>query len=161
MRKNTEQEIEEGLDEIIARHKAHIARYGFTIQAVLGDGDRPPYAYTVGLSVTYNHPEVFIVGIHPKYVAELIGPVIEQISQGVRFDKPLFAPGIIPGYEIPFRPMSEEGVLDHGLAGLELIGPFEAVQMFYPDRDGYVPWEEECDQSYRLQLFFDIEGEVP
>lgn len=159
--KKSDQEIEDGLNEIIARHKASIARDGFTMQAVLPDDEQPTYTYTVGLTGTFNHPEIFIVGVDPRHAAGLLEAAVEQIKSGKRFDTPVFASDIIVGYEMPFRPMAEESVLDHGSAGLELIGPFQAVQMFYPDRNGYVPWETECDDGYRSQLFFDIEGDEP
>lgn len=154
-------ETEEGLDDIIAQHKAHIAKHGFTVQGVLPDEDQPPYTYTIGLTQTFNHPELFLAGLRPDDAMGIIIDVIDLIRKGIRFDKPVFAAGIIPGYEIPFRPMSQESVLDHGAAGLELIGPFDGVQIFYPDPEGFVPWEEGCDPRYKSQLFFEVEGEEP
>lgn len=159
--KKSEKELSDALDEIVAKHKTNIAKLGFTVQAVLGDETSPPYVYTIGLSQSLKHPEVFLVGIHPQQAMGMISDIVRLIKDGQRFDKPVFAAGIIPGYEIPFRPIAEEDVLDHSAMGLELIGPFDAVQMFYPDRDGYVPWEDECAESYRAQLFFEVEGDVP
>lgn len=154
-------EIEEGLDHIIAQHKTHIAKHGFTVQGVLPDENQPSYTYTIGLTQTFNHPELFLVGLRPDDAMGIITDIVELIRKGARFDKPVFAAGIIPGYEIPFRPMSEESVLDNGAAGLELIGPFDGVQIFYPDREGFVPWEQGCDPRYMSQLFFEVEGEEP
>lgn len=157
----SENEVSDAMEEIIAKHKVNISKSGFTVQAVLGDENSPPYVYTIGLTQTFKHPEVFLVGMHPQHAMGLIVDVVRMIKDGKRFDQPLFAPGIIPGYEIPFRPIAEEDVLDNSAMGLELIGPFDAVQMFYPDHNGHVPWEEECEDAYRGQLFFDIEGDVP
>jgi phage terminase large subunit-like protein len=159
--KKSEQEISDAMEDIIAKHKANIAKLGFTVQAVLGDEETPPYVYTIGLSRSLKHPEVFLVGMHPQHAMGMISDIVSMIKDGSRFDQPVFAAGIIPGYEIPFRPIAEEDVLDHSAMGLELIGPFDAVQMFYPDHDGHVPWEDECEEAYRGQLFFDIEGEAP
>lgn len=159
--KKSEQELSDAMEEIIAQHKANIVKSGFTVQAVLGDENTPPYVYTIGLTQTFKHPEIFLVGIHPQHAMGLVVDVIRMIKQGERFDQPVFAPGIIPGYEIPFRPIAEEDVLDHSAMGLELIGPFDAVQMFYPDHAGHVPWEDECEEAYRGQLFFEIEGDIP
>ncbi|NTF17748.1 DUF4262 domain-containing protein [Agrobacterium rubi] len=159
--KKSDKDIEDGLDELVAQQKIRIAQHGFTLQAVLPDKKQPSYVYTIGLSQNFGHPEIFLAGMKPNDAASLILEVVDRITSGERFDKPAFAPGIIPGYEIPFRPMQEESVIDHSSMGLELIGPFDGIQMFYPDPDGYAPWESECDDRYRSQLFFELEGEPP
>jgi hypothetical protein len=149
------------IESLIAKHRVSIAKHGFTVQAVLPSEDTPPYLYTIGLTKTFGHPEIFLVGLRPEDAMGMIHDIVNLIRGGSRFDKPMFASGIIPGYEIPFIPMTDESVIDHSAMGLELIGPFDGVQMFYPDRNGYVPWEKECDEAYRSQLFFDLEGDLP
>jgi hypothetical protein len=152
---------DEVIDDMLARHKVDIAKNGFSLQAVIGDASTPPYVYTIGLSQTFSHPEIFLVGMHPQEAAALIVDAISLIKQGKRFDKPVFVADIIPGFEIPFRPIAEDSVMDHGATGLEILGPFDAVQMFYPDPEGHVPWEKECMSQYKGQLFFEVEGDIP
>lgn len=159
--KKSREEFEDRMDDIVARHKATIAKFGYTVQAVLGSETNPPYVYTVGLSQSHKHPEIFLVGMDPRDALGLIADAVALIRAGKRLDHPVYAAGIIPGYEVPFRPISDESVMDHAAMGLELIGPFEGVQMFYPDPDGFAPWEDDCRERYRGQIFFEIEGEIP
>lgn len=147
--------------KLLASHRENIARDGYSIQGVLPDEDQPTYTYTIGLTETYGHPEIFLVGLRPDDAAGILVSAIERIRNGERFDKPVFAGSIIVGYEVPFRPISSKSVIEHGNAGLAVLGPFDAVQMFYPDRGGYVPWEGECDARFKSQLFFELTGDEP
>ncbi|HEY6221000.1 MAG TPA: DUF4262 domain-containing protein, partial [Candidatus Eisenbacteria bacterium] len=40
-----------------------VAKYGWAVQMIPGDGDDPAFAYTVGLFKSYGHPEIITFGL--------------------------------------------------------------------------------------------------
>lgn len=48
-----------------------IAKYGWQISTIESDGYSPSFAYTIGLTKTYNHPELIILGLSTKLMGEL------------------------------------------------------------------------------------------
>lgn len=65
-----------------------IERDGFTLASSPGGKgpSNPPYLVTVGLPVTYDHPELIVVGSEEDLHHAVIEGLVEQIVDGVRFD---------------------------------------------------------------------------
>lgn len=148
--------------EIIERLRVGIEERGYDFQFVLPGEDSPPYIYTVGLSETFHHPEIYLVGLPPEHAAPLIDDIVVRIAAGERFDQPTYVEDLIQ-FDMPVRPMTDATVAEHAGTGWEVLGgPFKAVQLFYPDKSGFVPWEPECAPHYAdPQLFFELEGPPP
>jgi Domain of unknown function (DUF4262) len=117
------------------------------------DPPRPAYAYTIGLPALLGFPEIAVFGLTPAASNGLIGMVVEQLRSGV---------------EIPLQ-AELVGLLDHDLrcvfAPVDVVvwdgwfdtatswyrgGPFEVVQLVYPDRNGCLPYEPGYDQRMRF-----------
>lgn len=80
-----------------ARHDAlfdsllsDIERDGWTVASSPGGKgpSRPPYVVTVGLPVTYDHPELIVLGTDDEDLHRAItAGLVEQIIDGARFDQ--------------------------------------------------------------------------
>lgn len=150
------------MSDLLATLRSRIDKNGFTYQFVSGDEDSPPYIYTIGLTETYKHPEIHLVGLPPEHAMPLIDELVERIAGGERFDAPQYIEDLIH-FDMPIRPMTDAAVLENAGTGWEVLGgAFKAVQLFYPDKNGYAPWEPECAPHYAdPQLYFELEGEPP
>jgi hypothetical protein len=76
-------------EDVVARMRSRIDRFGFTIQAV----EAPvPWAYTIGLHPGAGHPELVVVGECPACSEALLTPLAERALAGERFgpERPAF-----------------------------------------------------------------------
>ena len=109
----------------------------------------PAYAYTIGVPGLIGFPEICVFGLTPSASNGLIGLVIDALRGGTE---------IPTGVELV-------GLLDNDLRcmfapiDLDRWGPwfstavawyrgtrFEVVQLLYPDRNGFMPYETGFDQ---------------
>ena len=107
---------------------------------------QPSYAYTIGVPALLGFPEVTVFGLTPVAARGLIGLVVDAVRGGT---------------EIPFG-VELVGLLDNDLrclfapVPLETAAawyrgePFSMVQLLYPDRNGFMPYEDSFEQRLRL-----------
>lgn len=117
------------------------------------DPPSPAYAYTIGLPALLGFPEIAVFGLTPVAARGLAGLVVDAVRGGT---------------EIPFG-VELVGLLDNELrcafASIDTTEyqpffttaaawyrgePFEMVQLVYPDRNGFMPYEAGYEQRLRL-----------
>jgi Domain of unknown function (DUF4262) len=76
------------LDECRFAIHGIIDRYGWFIQYVEVDPITRAWAYTIGLSAGFEHPELIIAGVRPEGAARVLNGIGEMIRDGA-----YFAPG--------------------------------------------------------------------
>jgi hypothetical protein len=142
-----------------------VEQNGWAIEAVPPRPDVeypvPGYAYTVGLETSVAFPEVAVLGLTPVAAKGLLGLVVDVLRSGV---------------EIPIDAVFA-GLLDNDLRAalltvdVETVGdlfatatawyrgaPFRVVQLAWPDRKGWLPWEPGFD--HRLLLAQPVIGSL-
>lgn len=133
--------------EVLAQARAMIDEYGFYVQAVFADEDSPPYSYTVGLSFgkDIRHPEIVVLGMQPEMAHVILVSVAQRIMAGEKFERTTFDSEVL-NVPAAFRPVMRDGVVEHLTQALNHAGDVEveAVQLIWPDRDGFFPWQPEC-----------------
>jgi hypothetical protein len=128
----------EYLDDV----RQEIAKYGWAIQGVRRQGIRPPWVYTVGLTLR-GKPEVVVTGLPVGRAADLAHQVahhfghaaVPPLGEQVRLrGGPLIE---LVGVAVPTA---------HLDVAVELLGPgVRAVQAVHADARGHWPW----DRGYR------------
>lgn len=119
-----------------------IERDGFTLASSPGGKgpSNPPYVATVGLPVTYDHPELVVLGTDDEDLHRaILEGVVEQIVDGARFEASSTA--TIAGIDFSFVDVHEKH-LDELLPLHPLIlasyarqpPPLRALQVVLPDR---------------------------
>jgi hypothetical protein len=117
------------------------------------DPPTPAYAYSIGMPTAVGFPDVAVFGLTPVASIGLVTLVADACRGGT---------------EIPLG-VELVGLLDNELrcmfapVGLEVWGPyfetatawyggepFEMVQMLYPDRNGFMPYEVGYEQRMRF-----------
>lgn len=130
---------------------------GWALEAVPPRSDTDPpvpaYAYTVGLPALTGFPEVCLFGLTPSASSGLLGLVVDALGGGTEI------------------PVGDElvGLLDNDLrcrlvdvdldaaAGFFATAvawyrgePFRMVQLLYPDRNGFMPYEAGFEERLRF-----------
>lgn len=121
------------LSEVLER----VREYGWCVQGVLGTGNRPPWAYTLGL-LGHGLPELVVTGLAPHPAAALLTEAAERALTGGPPE---------PGERLALRghPALEAVALAAPAAHLHftvaLYGPeIHAIQLVYADSAGVFPW---------------------
>lgn len=69
------------IDQYGAWQRETIRRYGWALQAVLGDEEGPPFVYTVGLS-GFDHPELVLFATSQATAAAVLNDLGELVRSG-------------------------------------------------------------------------------
>jgi hypothetical protein len=132
--------------KVLSKVTEDLHKFGWHVTKVLGDENYPPFAYTVGLSVTYDHPEVVIFGLNDDLdlMHHVLDSIEKRVAKGERFEHGDKKRGILPGYTCPFARFPKSAYADHlGQAVHHLGGEkaFSAVQCIWPDPKKRLPWD--------------------
>jgi hypothetical protein len=136
-------------DSLIAQS---VTDYGWHVMGV-GAGDDAPadWSYSIGLWHTLRSPEVCVFGLR----MDVGMPVVNAAGTGIRGGLPL-APDqrrgdVLNGYDVAVRPVHPSWYWDFFGAGIDFYQspPLPITQLFWPDKAGRFPWEEEVDDYCR------------
>lgn len=151
--------------DVIAGIREHIGTTGWSVLSIFPTEEDPDYGfcYIVGLTETFGHPEIYIVGLNPQSAHAVLNGLGESIRDGKRFDGAMLSDEALQGYPAAFRPLTERSAIEHSKIAREALEnvKFEATQMFYPDKEGNFPWDSACDPKYaemQLGLFEYVDG---
>ena len=128
-----------------ARVRTDVEEFGWhcvNVWPVAGD-ERPGFSYTIGLTESYEHPEIMIFGLEDQAHA-LLTECAELIKQGTTFEPDVPNSEVLAGgYDVIFKSVRRDCFHEYLGAALRFYGdrPFEALIMFWPTKDGQFPWE--------------------
>ena len=130
-----------------------IAKYGWQVSMIESDGYSPSIAYTIGLTKSYGHPELIIIGLGTQLMGELLNIAGDRIKNGQRMQLDKVYDDFINGYNCKFIPMHKEyysDYLGYGIwfnKGLD----FEVYQLVWPNKNGEFPWDKGNDDDFDLR----------
>ncbi|HLQ39190.1 MAG TPA: DUF4262 domain-containing protein [Planctomycetota bacterium] len=130
---------------------ANIAEYGSHIVHTTMARHGTPYAYTIGLTHRFGHPEIVICGLDEAQAESLLELVTEDVAEGKRFEPGRDYDGLLHGYPAKFRALSAVRVAEYlGVARWAYDGaPFTALQLFWPDKQGRFPWHPDVRERFK------------
>lgn len=114
---------------------------------------RPGYAYSIGVPRSHGFPEIAVFGLTPVAIKGLIDLVLDQVRAGVVI--PLGAPlvGLFDNdLRCVFAPIDlrEHGALFETARRWHGGSAFEMVQLVWPDRSGWLPYESGFDPTLAM-----------
>ena len=121
----------------------------------------PGYGYTIGLSAAFAFPEIVVFGLTPVAARGLLGLVVDLLRGGTEIPVGAVFTGLLDnGLRSALLPVdAEEGAgLFPGAEDWYGGEPYEVVQLAWPDRQGWLPWEAGFD--HRLLLAQPVVGSL-
>ena len=126
-----------------------VRKNGFLILTIADHA--PPFAYTIGLMFTHQHPELIIFGLQ-QAGPDILRGMVHRIGQGRRFDV-LDEYDIVATAKIAPRPVhrtQHEFYLGYAMGYCReqgRPGGLQAIQIFWPDKQGRFPFRPGCDEE--------------
>ncbi len=113
----------------------------------------PSYAYTIGVPDLVDFPDIAVFGLTPAAANGLVGLCIDALRGGTEIPFGLELIGLLDNeLRCMFAPI-DLGQHDgwFGTAAAWYRGEaFSMVQLLYPDRNGFMPYESGYEQRLRL-----------
>lgn len=129
---------------------------GWALEPVTPDADTDPptpaYAYTIGLPALVDFPELAVFGLTPVAARGLLGLVVDARRGGTEIPIGVELVGLLDNeLRCAFAPIDTDRFGEFfRTAGAWYRGqPFSMVQLVYPDRNGFMPYEAGFDQRLR------------
>ena len=153
------------MDEADLRVRSDIETYGWHVAKIAGDDKAPPWAFTIGLEHSFEHPEVLVIGMELELLHGLLNQIGEQVKRGRRFQAGERPEGVLERHPPAFRLALPRwhGAFVGNAAWFYREQNFRVLQCFWPDADGHLPWDEAFDPAWRGRqplLFLDDESEA-
>lgn len=139
------------MDVIERKLREDIQEYGWHVVNVVPEDSHPPHSYSVGLFATFDHPEIVIVGLPGPTAQRLINNLADEIKEGATYEPGCKYDNILSGYAVMFVRVAPETYREHFGRALDYYGSvsFSVVQMAWPDRNHFFPWEPSCAADIR------------
>lgn len=126
---------------------------GWALEPVAARADTDPpvpgYAYSIGFPEAFGFPEVVVVGLTPSTANDLVGVVADLLRGGTEIPVGVELQGVLDGeLRCTFLPIDDD--VAHAMLPTARAwrrgAPFTAVQMLWPDRNGFLPTEPGFDR---------------
>jgi Domain of unknown function (DUF4262) len=128
---------------------AGVARRGWSVVSVPGEGPRPAYAFTVGLWHSFSHAEAAVFGRDEDEMVDWLNTVGRAVKRGRVLLPDRLGDDVLGEVEIFPRPALASW--HRHLFGAALAfyrgQPVPMLQLVWPDLDGILPWERGCDEE--------------
>lgn len=139
-------------NELSKKIDAIIKRAGFAFLSIGQDGNTPPFSYTVGITETYQGPELIIFGVSQNVADAVFNGLVARIKNGERFNDGDVVVELL-NMPVAIKAVSNEIALPFTLnvasryKGSEHSPNFQ--QIVYPDHAGIFPWESDYNEEMR------------
>ena len=130
-----------------------IAKQGFYICNFEMDGYLPSFSYTVGLTESWGHPEILIMGLALETNSSCLVDCAERVRDGEVLKPASDYDGILK-CPVRFVEVLPQHLGNHFGFGLEYYRdkgakPFKALQFVWPDKELKWPWDDEFDANLK------------
>jgi hypothetical protein len=131
-----------GLSSIQRKIHSDVAAQGWSwIWVFDPDGERPPFAYSIGFGSSFDHPEVIVAGLPEETSESVLSSVQAMLAEGVTYGDGDTSGDILEGFDVQFREIPQDLLISSLAQASVFYGdrPFAALQLVWPDRDGNFP----------------------
>ena len=132
-----------------------IETHGWALEAVRPAVDeasaRPAHAYSIGVTLLTGFAEILVIGLAPATASDVISVAVDALRGGTEIPLGCELVGLLDGEQrCAFAPLSEDDARKWCPAIEEYSAqPLSVVQMLYPDRHGFLPYETGYEQRMR------------
>jgi hypothetical protein len=134
----------------------NIQQFGWTVINVFGDEELNPYSYTIGLTKTFNHPEIVISGLDGEKACKILNLIGDNIKKGkIYANSKIQYDDILEKYNCEFKVINSQ--LYESLFGraewFYQKEIFDVFQCIYPDNLNRLPEHEDYTMTIQDLLF--------
>jgi len=130
---------------------------GWALESVAPNSESDPpvpaQAYTIGLPTLLGFPEIVVFGLTPAAANGLIGMVVDALRGGTEIPIGVELVGLLDNdLRCVFAEVDPDSFPDEFTTARAWYRgePFAIVQLLYPDRNGFMPYETGFEQRMRL-----------
>jgi hypothetical protein len=129
---------------------------GWAIEPVAADPEAVPpmpgYSYTIGLPERHEFPEIVVFGLKPVAISGMLDMIVEQLGSGVEIPLDTELVGLFDNdlrcFFLSVDVTSRASLFRTGVAW-HAGENFPMVQLLWPDRNGWMPYESGFDTAVR------------
>ncbi|WP_420810589.1 DUF4262 domain-containing protein [Deinococcus gobiensis] len=116
------------------------------------DDEGPGFAFTVGLTANYQHPEIIVLGLPLELMHALLNVIGRAVKGGHRFEANRHYAGLLTDAECAFIDVAATHCRDFLGTAMWFYQshPFQALQCVWPDKQGTYPWDESCSTDWQV-----------
>ena len=124
----------------------NIQQHRWLVFNIMGDGDFPPFSYTVGLFATFGHPEVVLSGLQQELAHAILNDIGEDAARGIQRQAEVLYDDVFGGSPCLFKTVTPEYYKDYfgralvfyqGAHFPVLQGVWADAQQRFPNQAGY------------------------
>jgi hypothetical protein len=147
-----------GLKPLDAKFLAGIEQYGWfvtKVAPVVGD-DGGCFAYSTGLYFRFRQPEIVMFGLSLEVMHKIINVIGNEMKRGITFVPDQDYSDVLERYSCRFKFVDRSQYKAHLGRSIWFYEKYDfpTLQCFWPDKNGYFPWQSECSPGIRkLQPF--------
>lgn len=137
-------------DDLLEKTQLNIGKFGLQVIMVPSTDYCPSFVYSIGLTKTYNHPEIICFGLSTDLGHEIINDVADIIKTGEKIEIEEVYTEIFENSRATFLKVDERSIQDYFGAGLNYYEDkaFKALQLIWTDRNDKFPWEENFEEEF-------------
>lgn len=121
----------------------HVSSVGWSVIGVGAGPDANPFAYTVGLTESYGHPELVMVGLSLTAMHQMLNIAGIRVRAGERFEDGQRYGQIAGGYDVEAVKLATKFASEVlTVAAARYGGTVSALQLMWPDAAGLFSWED-------------------
>jgi hypothetical protein len=137
-------------DDLLNNTKLNIDKFGLQIILVASTSYCPSFAYSIGLTQSYNHPEIICFGLPNDLGHAIINDIAEMIQKGETINIGEIYTEIFKDSRATFLKVDKRNIDDYFGVALNYYGEksFEALQVVWTDRNDRLPWENNFEEEF-------------
>ena len=138
--------------------RSDIKTRGWSIVCVVGGENEPDFAYTVGLTTSFKHPEIVLFGLDFKNASAILNGVGDLVKKGEKFIPGVRYDNIFrDGYNAQFISVLPQNHSFISFAFEQRGEDVRALQLLFPDTENRFPLEEGFDNRHLPPLLNRLE----
>jgi len=137
-------------DDSYKQSRANVEKFGLEVINVEASNYLPSFSYSIGLTQTYQHPELICIGLSKELAHVVINDIADLIKNGERIESNEVYTNIFDESRAMFLTVDPENIRDYFGAALNYYQGkgFDALQLIWTDRNDRFPWEENFEEEF-------------
>lgn len=137
-------------EDLLKQTKSNIDKFGLQVIMVPPTNYSHSFAYSIGLTKTYSHPEIICFGLPGDLGYEIINDLAEIVKNGEQIETGKVYTEIFKNSKATFLKVDKRNLQDYFEASLNYYENevFEAFQLIWADRNDKFPWKKNFEEDF-------------